>query len=220
MNVLTNNINQNRDEEKLKKVLDDRLINDDKNENDYNRNFFLINNQFSEKIDSIHFGLLRNYCLENDVSESYIKLIYKNLTDDPLYQAVKINDIPNVNSIIRYILTHFLMFITTFFEIKPKLINFNPTSKITELFKKNRISELKLNILAEVSNYTLRTIFKNLNIRKFYENIYFNSSSFMIFIFNAFKNIRKLNNFHNENSLKTTISILKISILLFDLLEN
>jgi hypothetical protein len=37
MNVLTNNINENRDEEKLKKVLDDRLINDDKNENDYNR---------------------------------------------------------------------------------------------------------------------------------------------------------------------------------------
>lgn len=223
----TNNHFQNQNEEQnkgiIRKLLDHNLISQDINDNEKEILINMIHNpeydrEFLDQVNRVHNRILRNYTMEKDFSEAYIRLFYRNLLEDPLYKSIKIEDIQRERvskSMIRYMLSHFLMFIATFLEIKSKFINFNVTDQIIELFKQNRINELKLLLIQDVKDFKMKVLIKYLNIQKFYEIIYFNSPSFIIFIFNSFINLRNLKNCDNDTGLIRAISMYRISSILF-----
>jgi hypothetical protein len=207
----------------IRKLLDHNLISQDSIENEKEILVTMIHNptyekEFIEQINKVHNRILRNYTTEKDFSETYIRLFYRNLLEDPLYKSIKMEEIQRERvskSMIRYMLSHFLMFIATFFEINSKFINFNVTDQIIDLFKQNRINELKFLLIQEVRDLKMKVLIKYLNIQKFYEIVYFNSPSFIIFIFNSFINLRSLKNCDNDTGLIRAISMYKISSILF-----
>jgi len=172
---------------------------------------------------------MKNYYDEKDVSESLVRLFFRNLKEDPLIQEFHVESLRASDqlSMTRYILTHYLMFIIAFFDIRiskdiKAMLSDERNTHIIELFKPRSRNTLKELLMQGIKDEKQRLILKYLDLVKFYEEIYFNSLSFMIFIFNAYMVLRhKINDKDRDtSSLLRAISLYKVSAFLMQTLFN